>query len=308
MKAVILDQGTFGASVDWSPLLQLPLDWTCHTQTSNAQCAQRIAGAQIVMCNKVPLNCKVMAKAPDLKYIGVLATGTNNIDLKAAEERGIRVKNVEGYGTASVAQHTLMLMLNLATQFNRYQQDVKAGAWQRASSFCLIDHPITELSGKHLVIVGYGELGQAVVSLAKAFGMRVTVAARPGTQPERQRPALDEVLPHADVVSLHCLLSEDTLGLFNARRIARMKPSAFLINTARGPLVDEMALVDALERQHLGGAALDVLVDEPPKQDSVILQCAHPNLIVTPHNAWASDQAQQRLIEIAAAHLQGFIA
>ena len=309
--AVILDQATFGPDQpDWRPLLNLPYDWRCYGQTSSTETEQRIADATVVMTNKVVLDAARIKQARNLKYIGVLATGVNNIDVEAATGRGIQVQNVEGYGTPSVVQHTLMLMLNLAGNVQRYQQNIRQGDWPRASMFCLLNHKMFELQGKLLLIVGYGELGRSVANIAKAFGMRVSIAARPGENAgwdgEIHRCDLDAVLPDADFVSLHCLLSDSTRHIINARRLSLMKPEACLINTARGPLIDEEALASALRNKSIGGAGLDVLSQEPPDVDNPLLGLRDTNLIITPHNAWATVEARQRLIDIAATHLQQF--
>lgn len=303
-KAVILDQATFGPDQpDWQTILSQPFHWQCYANTSPEQVMERIKDAQVVMSNKVVLNADTLEKAKNLKYIGVLATGTNNVDKKAAKSLGIKVQNVEGYGTGSVVQHTLMLMLNLAGNVQAYQSAVKNGDWSRSAMFCLLDHTMVELAGKHLVIVGYGELGRSVAALAKAFGMKVSVAARPNGPIDSERQPLELLLPQADFVSLHCLLSDDTHHMINTRTLGLMKPTAFLINTARGPLVDEDALADALIEKRIAGAGLDVLTQEPPPSQNCLLNLSGVNLLITPHNAWATAEARQRLIDIAGTHL-----
>lgn len=307
-KAVILDLATFKPDeLVLDSLLSLPLDWRCYDLTSPEDVAKRIDDCHIVMSNKVVLDRQLILQARHLEYVGVLATGTNNIDHQAARERNIVINNVKGYGTASVVQHTFMLMLNLAAQFLPYQKQVRQGGWQTSKTFCLLDHPIVELAGKNLLIVGYGELGKAVEKVAQAFAMNVTVAARPGSVVSDGRVSFDEALPKADFVSLHCLLSDSTKGLVNAERLALMKPTAFLINTARGPLVDEHALLQALLRQQIAGAAIDVMDTEPPDPDNVLLQADLSNLIVTPHNAWASIESRQRLLDMAADKLGAYL-
>ena len=216
------------------------------------------------------------------------------------------MQNVEGYGTDSVAQHTLTLALNLATNFVAYQHDVRNQAWSASSHFCLLNHPVVELAGKHAVIVGHGELGKRVEALFKAIGMQVSIAARPGKKDD-PRPSLASLLPHADVVSLHCPLTEDTDKLINADTLSLMQPTAFLINTARGGLIDEQALYHALKHNKLGGAGLDVLSVEPPPADHVLLNESLPNLLVTPHNAWIGNGARQKLLDKALAHLATFL-
>ena len=307
-KAVILDQSTFGDDpLDWRRITDNSLDWQIYPVTSPEQTMSRVKDASVVLSNKVVLDETVISQCPDLKYIGVLATGMNNVDVNYARDNGIVVQNVEAYGTASVVQHTWMLILTLAGNFVDYQRQVKADDWSRADMFCLLNAPIVELSEKHLVIVGSGELGQGVAKIAQAFGMKVTFAARPGQPATQSRPALDDILPSADVVSLHCLLSDETHHLFNAARLHSMKPSAMLINTARGPLVDEVALLDALHNGEIAGAAVDVLATEPPAPNHPLISSDTPNLIVTPHNAWASFEARQRLLNIAGDHITNFM-
>ena len=310
--AVILDQATFGPDQpDWQSILTLPFNWQCFEATSPEQTLERIKGATVVMSNKVVIDKSMLEQAKGVKYIGVLATGTNNIDLEAAAEKGIKVQNVEGYGTASVVQHTFMLMLNVAGNAQRYQLAVNQGDWCSSPMFCLMQHKMVELAGKHLVIVGYGELGRSVARLAEAFGMKVSIAARPGGKVgldgDVHKQDLDVLLPDADFVSLHCLLSEQTHQMMNARRLGLMKPTAFLINTARGPLIDEHALAAALESREIAGAGLDVLSQEPPATDNPLLNLSNVNLMITPHNAWATLEARQRLINIAAQHLLKFV-
>ncbi|MCV2885091.1 D-2-hydroxyacid dehydrogenase [Aestuariibacter sp. AA17] len=313
MRAVILDKDTFGRDdVSWQRIEQQCSDVRCFSHTDASQLAARLADAEAVFVNKVVLDKKALIHAKQLKYIGVLATGTNNIDLKAAASLGITVNNVEGYGTDSVAQHTMMLMLALAGKLTAYQHAIQTGEWSASDSFCLLHLPITEVAGKHLVIVGFGTLGQRVKALAEAFGMRVSVAARPHqdyTEGAAQiaRKPLDSLLPSADFLSLHCLLSEETEKLINQVRLRLMKPSACIINTARGGLIDEQALADALTQGTIAGAGLDVLSEEPPNRHHPLIRLQHPNLILTPHNAWASKEARQRLLDLAADHFCAFL-
>lgn len=306
MRAVILDGDSLGADLSLAALEALPISLTVYPHTQPAQVAERIHGAEIVLVNKVVLNADALKSSGTVKYIGVLATGMNNIDLEYCKQAGIVVNNVDGYGTDSVAQHAMMLLLNLVTSFVPTHQQVQQGDWSRSTFFCLLDNPVVELAGKHLVIVGYGTLGKRFAQLAEAFGMKVSAAARPGTEPGDRKP-LDELLPQADVVSLHCQLSPQTEKLINEKRLALMKPSAFLINTARGGLVDEPALLAALKNQQIGGAALDSLSSEPPPADHPLLQEILPNLLITPHSAWSAKEARERLLNLAVDHLKAFI-
>jgi len=250
----------------------------------------------VAVSNKVPLNAEVFAACPELKLVLVAATGTNPIDLAAARAHGVIVCNCQGYGTPSVAQHTLMLLLALATRLPDYQQDIRTGRWQQAQQFCLLDHPIIELHGKTLGLLGHGELGGAVAKLAEAFGMRVLLGQLPGRPARADRLPLDELLPQVDALTLHCPLNNDTLNMIGARELNLMKPTAFLINTARGGLINEQALADALRAGHLGGAATDVLTQEPPKDGNPLLAADIPRLIITPHSAWGSREARQRIV------------
>jgi len=256
----------------------------------------RIAGAELVIVNKARMTREVLTANPALKLICVVATGTDCIDLKAAQELGITVCNCQAYGTDSVVQHVFACILALHTSLFQYRGAVRAGRWQQASQFCFLDYPITELKGKILGIVGFGNLGKGVAAIAEAFGMKVVVAARPGSAGD-VRPALDELLPQVDVLTLHCPLNEHTRGLIGSRELALMKPTAFLINAARGGIVDEIALVEGLKDGTIRGAAVDVLTVEPPKEGNPLLEAELPNLIVTPHIAWASTEARQRLID-----------
>jgi len=309
-RAVFLDH----ASLDLGDLSLVPLqqavgELVLHAQTAPAQVIERLQGAQVAISNKVPLDAATFAACPELKLVLVAATGTNCIDLAAARERGIPVCNCQGYGTASVAQHTLMLLLALATRLPDYQAAVRAGRWQQAQQFCLLDFPIVELEDKTLGLLGHGELGCAVGLLAEAFGMRVLLGQLPGRPSREDRLPLDELLPQVDALSLHCPLNEHTQDLIGAYQLSLMKPGAFLLNTARGGLVNEQALADALRRGHLGGAATDVLSQEPPRQGNPLLAADIPRLIVTPHSAWGSREARQRIViqlaENAAAYFAG---
>ena len=318
LKGVILDFDSLAPeALDRQALFNLKqIDWQVYGTTQPEQTIARVANADIILTNKVVIDASVLKAAPQLKYIGVLATGTNNLDTLACEKRGIIVNNVAGYGAASVAQHTVMLMLMLTTSVNRYQKAIHQGEWSKSPFFCMLDYPVSTLANKHLVIVGYGELGQRVANLAHAFDMRVSVAQRLGQQQAstfslageiHPRKPLDVLLPDADFVSLHCALTPETQTMINKERLAKMKPGAFLLNTARGDLIDEAALLAALQTQQIAGAGLDVVSQEPPPSDHALLTANLPNLIVTPHNAWSAKEARQRLLDIAVSHLQQFL-
>ncbi|AZZ44374.1 glycerate dehydrogenase [Pseudomonadaceae bacterium SI-3] len=299
-----LDQG----DLDLAPLQSAFAELTCHTQTSETQIVDRLEGAEVAIVNKVALSDATLAACPDLKLILVAATGVNNIDLAAAKQRGIAVCNCQAYGTATVAQHTLMLLLALATRLPDYQAAVARGRWQESGQFCLLDFPIIELAGKTLGVLGHGELGGAVGKLAEALGMRVLVGNLPGRPPRPDRLELDELLPQIDALTLHCPLTDQTRNLIGARELQLMKPSAFIINTARGGLIDEQALADTLRSGHLGGAATDVLISEPPSNDNPLLAADVPRLIVTPHSAWGSREARQRIVGQLRENAEAFFA
>lgn len=302
-RAVLFDAASLGDDIDLAPLHAAADAFTPFPLTLPDARASRAAGANVIICNKTPLDDALIAALPDLELVLVTATGVNNVDLAAAAMRGITVCNCRDYGTPAVAQHTMALMLALHTRLTDYDRKVRAGEWQRAEQFCLMDLPILELAGRTLGIFGHGVLGQAVEKLARAFGMEVLIAQLPGRPARAGTLPWREVLAQADVVSLHCPLTESTRDLIDAAALAAMKPGAFLINTARGGIVDEAALAQALRSGHLGGAGVDVLLSEPPRHGNPLLADDIPNLILTPHNAWASRQARQRLVDQTAENL-----
>ncbi|WP_460421178.1 2-hydroxyacid dehydrogenase [Pseudomonas sp. ZL2] len=279
-----------------------------YPATAPAQVAERLQGATVAISNKVMIDAATLAACPELKLILVAATGTNNVDLQAARAQGVVVSNCQGYGTPSVAQHTLTLLLALATRLSDYQKAVADGQWAKAKQFCLLDFPIVELEGKTLGLLGHGELGGAVARLAEAFGMCVLLGQLPGRPPREDRIALDELLPQIDALTLHCPLNEHTRHLIGARQLALLKPGAFVINTARGGLIDEQALADALRAGHLGGAATDVLSVEPPVNGNPLLAADIPRLIVTPHSAWGAVESRQRIVEQLSENAEAFFA
>jgi len=289
-------------------LYAAPVDWSIHGRTWPAELAARIREAAVVVSNKVVLDRDALAGAGRLRLVCIAATGTNNVDLDAARELGITVCNVSRYATASVVQHVFALLLALYTRLPEYTTAVANGEWQKSGRFCLLDYPIAELAGKTLGIVGYGELGKAVARVAQAFDMQVSIARRPGSAAaEDGRVTLDELLGRADVLSLHCPLTEQTRGLIDAAALSRMRQGSILINTARGGIVDERDLADALRAGRIGGAGIDVLAEEPPRQGSPLLESGIPNLIVTPHIAWASRESRQRLIDEVAENIRAFL-
>ncbi|KPJ90016.1 MAG: glycerate dehydrogenase [Gammaproteobacteria bacterium SG8_11] len=280
--------------------------WQFFEKTPAQQISQRIAQAQIVISNKASLTKQSLQSSENLKLICVAATGTNNVDLQAAARQGIAVCNVRDYATASVVQHVFTLILNLSTQFLSYQRAVKQGRWQASDQFCLLDYPIQELAGKILGVIGYGVLGHAVAAAAQAFGMQVLIADHKGVKPRSGRIAFEEVLTQADVITLHCPLTAETTGLIGYEELQAMKSSAFLINAARGGIVDEHAVVRALQQKQIAGAGFDVLTEEPPVHGNVLLDAGLPNLIVTPHIAWASRESRQRLVIEIVKNIEAF--
>lgn len=308
MKAVFLDYGTLGAAtLDATPLERCLPGLERFETTPPSQVLERTRDAEYVLVNKTRLDAPILEAAMSLRYIGLAATGTDNVDIEEAAQRGIAVTNIVAYCTQSVAEHVLAMLLALAHSTHRYLDDVRLGAWQRADNFCLLDHPIRELSAMTLGIVGYGVLGRATAELAGRFGMRVLIARRRDS-PARDdgRTAFDDVLREADVISLHCPLDETTRHLIGRRELERMRPSAFLINAARGGLVDSAALAHALEKGEIAAAAIDVLPQEPPRDGDPLLDYAGDNLLLTPHVAWASREARQRAIEELAANVLAF--
>lgn len=309
MKAVILDAATLGGDIDLSPLREQVDTLDVHDITTAEQRLERLAGARVAIVNKVVLDAELLQALPALELICVLATGTNNIDMPAAKRLGIEVRNVTAYGTASVAQHTLMLMLALANRLPLYQRDVASGRWNESPFFCLLDHRTLQLAGKRLVIVGQGELGSKVARLAEAFDMQVSFAARPGNEADDTRPALAELAPEADILSLHCPLTDATRGLIDAAMLSRMKPDALLINCARGGIIDERAALEALRNGLLGGLGVDSLPEEPPRDGHALISASagEPlNLIVTPHNAWITPESRANVVALSADNLRAW--
>lgn len=310
MQSIFLDFATVSARGDLDPAsLQRALPGLeLRDHTAQQDVAARIAGCTVVLVNKLRLTREIIAATPTLRLVALAATGTNNVDLEAAREHGVAVCNLHDYCTVSVVQHALGSLLLLTQKLREYDRLVRSGAWQQGEQFCLLDYPIRELAGRRLGIVGYGALGQGVARAAEAaLGMDVLVANRVGGERIPGRLDLDELLPQVDVLSLHCPITPATTGLIDARRLALMKPDAVLINTARGALVDAAALAEALRAGRLGGAAIDVLAQEPPVDGDPLLAGDIPNLLVTPHIAWAAREARQRCLDEMAANVADFL-
>jgi glycerate dehydrogenase len=306
-RIVVLDGHTLNpGDLDWHAVEALG-ELTVHPRTATAEIVARAAGAEILLTNKTPITAETIAALPALRFIGVLATGFNVVDTAAARARGIPVCNVPGYGTASVAQHVFALLLELTQRTGHHAQTVREGRWSACPDFCYWDFPLVELSGRTLGIVGCGSIGEAVARIALAFGMKVIASARrPRAMDGVEFVPTEEIFRRADVVSLHCPLTEETRGIVNAARIATMKPSAFLINTGRGPLIVEQDLADALNAGRIAGAALDVLSTEPPPASNPLFTAK--NCIITPHIAWATHASRARLMEVVAENICAFLA
>lgn len=307
--AVCLDlKATDKNDLHLDSLKQLNLDWIFNDQTTAGEVSEAIKGKTVVVSNKVILDKQVLNKAKDLKLICISATGTNNVDLQAARDNDIDVCNVTGYATSSVVQYVFSVLLTLMTRLPEYQRAVSAGEWSKSELFCLLDFPFHELHGKTLGIVGYGELGKAVANVAKSFGMKILLAARGNDDKREERIALEKLLPKVDVLSLHCPLNNETKNLISTKEIELLPKGAILINSARGGVVDETALLAGIKNGHLGGAATDVLTTEPPPAAHELLQTQYVNLIVTPHIAWASIESRQRLIDQVAFNISEYFA
>lgn len=308
MKIVVLDGFTLNpGDLNWDELKSLG-DCEIHDRTPPQEVLTRAADAEIVLTNKTVLTREQIQSLPRLKCIGVLATGTNIVDVLAARERNIPVTNVPAYGTKSVAQMTLALLLELTQHAGHHAQTVREGRWTRSADWCYWDRPLMELDGLTMGIVGFGRIGRAVGALAAAFGMKILAHSR--SQPQSPPSSvlfvgLETLFRKSDVVSLHCPLTAETKQLVNADRLAWMKPSAFLLNTSRGPLIDEPALADALNAGKIAGAGLDVLSVEPPPADNPLLTTR--NCLITPHIAWATRAARSRLMQIAVANIRAFL-
>ena len=298
-----IDCGDMDFSVIES-LTQLEILDTC----SSDEVVAKASHAEIIISNKVNLGAKHFEQLPKLKLICVIATGTNNIDLVAAEKHGIMVRNVKDYAAASVSQHVFMLILALSSGFLEYQRDVKQGAWQNQDQFCLLSHPMQELNGKTIGLIGYGHIAQSVERIALAFGMKVLIAQsfNPANNYEN-RTDLNTLLAQSDVISLHCPLSDQTKNLIAKEEFSQMKSNAIIINTARGGIIHESDLLDALKTGEIAAAGIDCLSTEPPTASDPMITANLPQLIITPHNAWGSVQARQRLVDGTAKNIDNFL-
>ncbi|BFM48266.1 D-2-hydroxyacid dehydrogenase [Marinomonas sp. THO17] len=308
MKAVFLDRGSFPQDIEID-LTGLVSEYVEFHNTSEDKVLQRIAEADIVLTNKVVLSAETVKQAHKLKLIQVMATGTNNVPMQTCQELGIKVQNVEGYSKISVPEHTFAMLLALRRNLLSYITDVKAGDWSQSEFFCMMDYPIRDLASSTMAIIGSGQLGQQVAILAKAFGMQVIFAERKQAKNIREGyMAFEEAIQQADIVSLHCPLTEETRNLVSTREFDLMPSHALLINMSRGGIVDESALVEAIQKNQIAGAAFDVSVVEPMPSSSPLNQLnQNPNFLLTPHIAWASEGAMRELVKLAIAHISHFV-
>jgi len=306
MKIVALD--TYVTDFDGLPWPQMASfgEFEKHDRTTPDEVVTRAEGAQAILINKIVLNSTNLLQLPALRYIGVTATGTNSVDLGLARSRGIKVANVPGYSTDSVAQHTIAIILHFASQVNTHHEAVQTGEWAQSGSWCYCKAPLVELKGKELGIIGHGNIGRKVAEIAGALGMSIMLAAIPGKTYNNKRFSLDEIFEKADFVTLHCPLTEVTKQIINRDSLRKMKNSCVVVNTSRGGLVNERDLAIALENGQIYGAGLDVLSQEPPEPENPLLHA--PNTVITPHIAWATRDARTRLIHETEENLKAYIA
>ena len=309
LNAVILDETSFNpGDLDLTPLIRLNKNWQRFDLTTTEQRLERLKNVHIAVANKVVFDKALLDQLPDLKVILLTATGMDNVDLEHCKAKGITTYNVTDYCTPSVAQHVFTLILALSTSLNAYQTMTRNGEWSKSEHFSSLQFPIQELDGKTLGLVGYGSLAKGVEKLALAFGMKILIAERAGSEKASPgRLLLDDLLPQVDVLSIHCPLTPVTNKLINRTALEKMKPSALLINTARGAVVDNTELAQALRDGVIAGAGIDVLEKEPPPADHPILAPEIPNLILTPHIAWAAIEARQRVVEKVADNLEHWL-
>jgi glycerate dehydrogenase len=309
MRVVVLDSFTSNpGDLSWAELQSLG-DCTFYDRTRPSEVIERAAGADVVLTNKVPMTRATIESLPDLRYIGVLATGYNVVDVQAARERSIPVTNVPGYSTASVAQLVFALLLELTNHVGHHSTEVTAGRWSSCADFCFVDYPIVELEGKTLGIIGYGDIGSRVAAIGHALGMRVLASKRNWSTPPPSfvRPTTTEqIWAESDAISLHCPLTPDTQHLVNRDTLALMKSTSYLINTARGPLVKDEDLAEALNAGSIGGAGLDVMTTEPPPPGNPLFTAK--NCVITPHQGWASHAARARLIAATVKNIRSWAA
>ncbi|MFL9755432.1 D-2-hydroxyacid dehydrogenase [Vibrio cyclitrophicus] len=308
LKVVFLDRATIPSQIHLKPL-SFEHEWLEYDFTAPDLVAERVLDADVIITNKVVLNADNLSQAQQLKLIAVSATGVNNVDVDYCNEKNIAVANIQGYATQSVPEHVIAMLFALKRNLVGYHQDIEAGEWQKDKQFCFFTHPIQDIAGSTLGLMGSGSLGQATAALAKAIGMKVIFAERKGADSCREGYLpLDTVLQQADAISLHCPLTEATRNLISERELAMMKKSAVLINAGRGGLVDEQALVEALVNHQIAGAGMDVFTQEPADKSNPLLANSHlSNLLLTPHVAWGSDSSIQKLSDILMDNIEAFV-
>ncbi|XPF96098.1 D-2-hydroxyacid dehydrogenase [Colwellia sp. RE-S-Sl-9] len=308
MYAVFLDKKTFNASSSTVNISKQVNKLVCYDTTATEYIIERCINADIIITNKVVLSESTLEQLPQLKLICITATGTNNVDLKAAARLNIAVTNVAGYAKQSVAQYVFAQILEYYNQTTHHHHNVENGLWSKSDTFCVLGNPITEIANKTLGIIGYGDLGESVEKIALAFGMNILIAERNDAKHIREnRHSFEYVCKHADIISLHCPHVPSTEHLINTHSLTLMKPSAMLINTARGAIIDNSALLYALNNKTIAYAVLDVLDCEPPPSNHILLNNPPENLKVTAHIAWASNEAQSRLLDLVAQNIKAFI-
>ncbi|MBA58099.1 MAG: glycerate dehydrogenase [Gammaproteobacteria bacterium] len=307
MRGVILDAKTLGSDIDLQPITKLPGSWTVYEKTETKKVAERISNAEIILTNKVVLNASDIRLAKKLKFISVLATGTDHIELKEASRKNIIVSNVRGWCTSSVTQHTLALLLSLTNKVGQYSVDISEGAWQKSDTFAYLKHPIEEISGKKFGVIGYGELGKSVSRIIEVLGAEILISERKNKPARPGRTSFEETLASSDFLSLHCPLTKENFHMIDKNVLTKMQNHALLINTARGGLINSADLVEALSTGQIGGAGLDVLETEPPGNSEPLLTKDIPNLIISPHIAWSALESRQRLIQQTRENIQNFI-
>ena len=306
-NGVILDKGSLdNGDLDFSCLNRLVDNWQNYDHTNTEDTLNRIENAEVIISNKVLIDKTILEQASKLKLICIAATGTNNVDLLAAKEQGIRVCNVTAYATNSVVQHVFSLIFLLHRNICQYDALVRNKKWDESKHFCRLDYPISELTGKTMGIIGYGELGKAVAKTAQAFGLKVIIAQSLTENKKNDRVELSELLSQSDIISIHCPLTPETENLINKNTLALMKPECILINTSRGGVINEADLLQALINKGLAAAGLDVLNQEPPNKN-ILIEANLPNLIITPHIAWASQISRQRLVDEMCQNIKAYL-
>lgn len=307
MRAVFLDKNTFSSAIEFSAIEKQVTQLSCYANTSPSELIPRCLDADIIIINKVQLSAEILAALPNVKLICISATGYNNVDIEAAQHLNIAVTNVSGYAGQSVAQYIFAQLLEYYQQTSHQNSNTEQGLWSSSDAFCYHGNSISELAGKTLGIVGYGSLGKAVAGIAKAFNMKVLISERPKAKVTRlDRVTFEQVIEQADIISLHYPQTAETEKLINADVLSRMKKTAVLVNTARGALIDEAALLDSLESKEIACAILDVLTQEPPPPNHPLLNSNLANLKITAHIAWASIEAQQRLVDLLSQNIIAF--